>query len=456
MTWNFHDIFLPTAGKIKQKTIIVIASQSQDEIIPARMTTSLQPQPEKLSTGRELTLTHILPALTTLLILVGISVYVNFFAIGLENQYVHKLARLFLDQSLAGTALQEAAFRYPDLLPVYGSSEMVPNKLTSHMFNLYEKYPTSFNVFDIAKPGNTALNMAQDLAALGSDIRGKKLVISFTPSMFTQPEAKETLYAGNFSRMHAIGLVFSTRLSLAIKRRAAERILAYPDTLNQDPVLLFALQNLTSNTFYNNLLYGLIFPLGQLDFAILRLQDHIAVAWYIYTHKSVTPMIERYPQSINWDKEITAAEVQQQIATSDNEFGIDNKAWNNSARLGFQFRPPGSYDKIYLDKLGKSKEWDDFQILLDIMQEMGAKPLILSRPINGRLYTASGISPLTQQIYYHKLSNLVNSYNFALVDFNEFTDDRYFNIDYTSHPSPKGWVLVFRTLDNFYHGRINN
>ena len=351
-----------------------------------------------------------------------------------------------------GTALQEAAFRYPNLLPVYGSSEMVPNKQTYRMFSLFEKYPTGFNVVDIANAGNTTLNMAQDLGALGSDLRGKKVVISFTPSMFIQPVANEKTYVGNYSRMHAVGVVFNPQLSMGIKRRLAERMLTYPGTFDQDPVLAFGLQNLTPNTFYNDMLYGIIFPLGQLDFAILRLQDHFAIVKYVYAHRTVTPTVEHHSQQINWEAEIAAAEIQHKNATDNNEFGIDKRIWK-SQRLGFQFRPPGSYNESYLNKLNKSEEWLDFQILLDMMQELGAKPLILSRPINGQLYTASGISPLTQQVYYSKLSNLVGSYHFALVDFNEFTNDRYFNIDYTSHPGPKGWVFVFKALDNFYHGK---
>ena len=49
-------------------------------------------------------------------------------------------------------------------------------------------------------------------------------------------------------------------------------------------------------------------------------------------------------------------------------------------------------------------------------------------------------------------SPLVRGYNFPLADFKEYTNDRLFSIDYSSHTSRKGWVIVDQTLDAFYHG----
>jgi poly-D-alanine transfer protein DltD len=79
----------------------------------------------------------------------------------------------------------------------------------------------------------------------------------------------------------------------------------------------------------------------------------------------------------------------------------------------------------------------------------------MSRPINGTVYTVIGISPHAQQHYYNKLQALVNSYNLPLVDFQQYTSDRYFSVDGDSHTSREGWVIVDQTLDAFYHGNIH-
>ena len=98
-----------------------------------------------------------------------------------------------------------------------------------------------------------------------------------------------------------------------------------------------------------------------------------------------------------------------------------------------------------------SKEWGDLELVLDIFREVGAKPMILSRPIQGRLYAAAGVSPQAQQGYYAKLGQLVGNRRFPLADFKEYTADTLFSIDGSSHTSRKGWVIVDRTLDAFYH-----
>ena len=78
----------------------------------------------------------------------------------------------------------------------------------------------------------------------------------------------------------------------------------------------------------------------------------------------------------------------------------------------------------------------------------------MSRPINGTLSTASGISEKGRQAFYTKLQSLVGAYNMPLVDFQQYTNDPFFSIDESSHPSREGWAVVDKTLDAFYHGNI--
>ena len=48
----------------------------------------------------------------------------------LEVLYIHALAPEFTDEKLQGAALQKVAFMQPDLLVMYGSSELVKESLT--------------------------------------------------------------------------------------------------------------------------------------------------------------------------------------------------------------------------------------------------------------------------------------------------------------------------------------
>ena len=199
-------------------------------------------------------------------------------------------------------------------------------------------------------------------------------------------------------------------------------------------------------------MYALIFPLGQIDNFFFRLKDHFSI-WEFTTMRRPRP-VKHQASAIDWKAAITAAEAEEKLKTNNNNYGIDNLVWSHKGYLGFEFHAPGSANQIYLTKLKRSQEWGDLEILLEVLRELGAKPLILSRPINGTLYAAAGISSNAQQAYYSRLKELVNSYNFPLVDFQEYTSDRYFSVDYASHSSPKGWVLVDQVLDAFFHDRI--
>ena len=188
-----------------------------------------------------------------------------------------------------GTVVQQAAFRQTDLLPVYGSSEMLGGDNPYGASIFFASYPTGFNVIGIAKGGNTSLNIAQDAGSHWPGIEGKKVVISFTPIIFTAAKVTDYAYAGNFSRLHAASLAFSPYLSMAVKQKAARRMLEYPDILSKsgDPILSFALQNLAGGSLYNHIVYALTLPLGQLDTLIIRLQDHYEVWSFLQDHPDI-------------------------------------------------------------------------------------------------------------------------------------------------------------------------
>ena len=399
---------------------------------------------------------HLISASAALLILAGAVIISNRLAASLEDKTIHALAPMELEQTSAGIVIQQAAFRQADLLPVYGSSELLYGDTPYVDSIFFAAYPTGFNVIDIAKGGVTSLNLAQSMAAIGPELKGRKVVISFTPIMFEFPAVSNYAFAGNFSRLHAVALAFTPSLSMAVKQRTAKRILEYPDALSEsgDPLLLFALQNLAGGTVYNHIVYALTWPLGQLDALIVRLQDHYEVWSLLKKTPNIDQAARRQSRTIDWNAEIIKADAQQKANSTNNPYGIDNKIWVEQFQDVFKVGEPGSGDQQYISKINGSEEWGDLAILLEVLKELGAQPLLMSRPINGTLYTALGISGKAQQTYYARLEGLAGAYAMPLVDFREYTDDRYFSFDESSHTSRKGWVIVDKALNDFYHGNI--
>jgi D-alanine transfer protein len=401
-------------------------------------------------------LPHLLPALAAILILFGLLAGGSLFARYIELRYVNTLAPDRLKQTDVGSALQEAAFLRPDLLPVYGSSEMFEEDDENSAYRFFQTYPTGFTVFEVAASGMTSLEIAQNLAALGPEIKGKKVVISFTPSMFTSTTVSEKEYSGDFSRLHANELVFSPYISFDLKQHIASRMLDYPDTFADDPILGFALQNLASSSPFNLLLYYLSVPVGRLQVHVIRLQDQWDVLNWIYSNPQALLPIPRKTYSIDWKAEMARAQKMQAKLTSNNPFGIENNEWNRRPylKLGKNINPFSS-DKNFLEELSNSKEWEDFDILLSVLKEAGAQPLILSRPLNGVMWNALGVSLPARQVFYVRLQATVQPYGFPLVDFYDQDTNRLFSVDLFSHTSRLGWVYVDQALDAFYHATIH-
>jgi D-alanine transfer protein len=372
-----------------------------------------------------------------------------------QRQTIHAIARITpFDQEWMGDAFQRTALQQNDLLLIYGSSEVTFGGKQFGADAIFKHAPTGFIPFDVAHGNMTSLDLSQNLAAMGRQLRGKKVVISFTPNMFFKREVSEDAYLGSFSRLHALELVYSDSLSMDLKRRIARRMVDYPRAFHNDPFLKFGARALASDHLIDRMLYSISYPLGRLEIEIIQAQDDHAGMKYVYWYTVINDHQMLPAEPVEWTKLLSQAEAIQieQSARRASDVTIDS--WVESyARK--KYPAPGSQDLIFLDNLRTSREWQDFDALLQVLYEEGAQPLILSRPINGPLYDRKmGVSAQARAVYYQLLEQEVQKYGFLLVDYREHDMDKDFCIDSSSHSSPKGWVYVDQTLDDYFHNRL--
>ena len=242
-------------------------------------------------------LPHLAPALTAVILGIVLLEVFGIYARFLEYRSITALAAdeaiitphgIMAPVKNQGTALQQAALDTSCLLPVYGSSEL--NLLDSYnrpfvATNLFRDRPTGFTIFPVGKAGATCLIILQKLAAVGPALQGRKVVISLSPFWFFERlSASADEYAGNFSDLHAGELAFNTRLSLRLRQDAARRMLQFPATVANRPLLRFALENLADGSPLSLACYDAVLPLGIMHNAILRYQDHWSVVCYLWKH----------------------------------------------------------------------------------------------------------------------------------------------------------------------------
>lgn len=340
-----------------------------------------------------------------------------------------------------GIVLQREAFRRPDLLPLYGSSELVKD-VPDKAADFFARAPTGFEVFPVGKAGTASLIALEKLASVGGDLRGRKLAFSISPSWFWSAYQNPHHYEGNFSLEQVNALVFTAPLDLELKRDIARRVLEFPGTVDRSPVLAFALHRLAGGSWLDRAGFRLSCPLGWLDGAILRVQDHLHTVHYLL-HEMGQPLVWRHlPIDPKWSRLFVMAE---RVSTGPNE-----KA--GRAELA-RVLPATDREEVFRGHLAKAREWGDFELLLRTLQELGARPLLLSVPLDGECFDRYGIPAETRAEFYDHLESLAARYGFPLVDFRDHDNDPRFLADTHDHLSAAGWLYYDVALDDFFHDR---
>ena len=355
-----------------------------------------------------------------------------------ERRYVHVLAPVLFLQKTQGLELQKVAFAQPDLLPFYGSSELVvsaPNKAT----DFFQTYPSGFGVFSVGKPGSASLILLQKLAAMGSDLRGKKVAISISPTYFFRQDVPAAYYNGNFSLLQAGEIIYSPHLSFGLKRDVARRMLRYPKTLEKSALLAFTLRRLASGSLMDRAVYYGTVPLGLLENGILRIQDHCETLLYILKRVWRLPVaVTSSLRTVDWDGLMADATAQA-------------RKHNNSdtGSVG-----PEKGPEMFVAGEQNAHEWIDFELLLRGLNELGARPLVLSMPIDGKYFDRFGVGRPYRDLYYKRIRGLAEVHHIPLLAFEEHDLDEDFLVAHRDHLTDKGWLYFDKALDDFFHGQL--
>jgi len=341
-----------------------------------------------------------------------------------------------------GLAFQRAAAHSPNVLMIYGSSELLVPAAPERGNIFFRTAPTGFQLSPVGGGGANPLTMLQKVGALGSALRGKRVAFSLSPAWFCTAKPGTQGYKGHFSPMAATEMVFGTALDFELKRDIAARMLQFPETLEQRPLLEFALRRLASGQLLDRVVFCALWPAGKIQTALYELEDHWAAVHHIQRQTKPPPRLQE--QTVDWPQFVAKA-TKARPADAGNI---------QQPSLFDRKITPGSRDVGFLSGVKGSPAWIDLDLLLRCLTTVHARPLILSMPLAGDFYDHAGISRSARDEFYRKLSALVEQYHFPVVEFQEHDEDPTFLIRHQSHLTAKGWVYYDRALDDFFHGRL--
>ena len=105
---------------------------------------------------------------------------------------------------------------------------------------------------------------------------------------------------------------------------------------------------------------------------------------------------------LDWSILQRQADALYRAQSDNNEFGLDNRRWDRDFRQEMPRQKNTRSDEEFLRTLRENQEWIDLELLLRVLTEFGARPLLLSMPIHGGWYDQCGVTYTARWAYYRE------------------------------------------------------
>lgn len=347
-----------------------------------------------------------------------------------------------------GTIIQEKAMSSPDILPVYGSSEF-SSYSEFHPSRIFEGKPTGFAPFLVGRGGTQDIIHSLNMAALGDSLKDQKIAIILSAQWFYPEGISPGYFNQNFSPLHTYRMLYSDTLSKSTKKQLIERLLTFQNTFNEHPTLRDLLSQQVATEQKPSFRSVSLEVRGRIEMAGLEIKDALKTILFTrqlnpeYVARNVTTTAPVLP---TWSALKDKAEGQGRAATQNNRFGILEDYYSEH----IQKKLTENHGSATKGALYPSPEYQDLELLMQILNEAKAKPLFIIVPVNGSWYDYTGFPVEQRRAYYARIEKMVKDNGFQVENFGNHEYDAYFLQD-IMHLGWKGWVYVDESLDRFYH-----
>ncbi len=393
---------------------------------------------------------------------------VEIYARRLATRHLRVVSALVVPFKYQTLTIQRAAFASGHVLPIYGSSELFCCGSPYRPTQAFASEPTGFGALAVGSAGTGDLFFTETFAALGHALNGKKLVVSDSPQwFFSRRGLSRAEYAATFLPEVAYALAFDASVSLDLREAVARRMLAYPQTLEDQPLLRVAVEDLADPTPMHLAEYLALAPLGRVAMGVLRFRDAARTVAFIWERRRLLAHLPSRPRAFGW---VPLARRGTNIAErrdTTNPFGFPNSTYRRLRHTAQFQRALTLYESGRTNRDGRllppptvweaamptSAEWTDLELELRVLRELGARPLIWTLPMPGVFDDYTSLSAVAREKYYDRYQRVAEEEKVPWLDFRAYDEDRYFLTDRGSHLSPRGWVFADRALDMFWHGQ---
>ena len=271
--------------------------------------------------------------------------------------------------------------------------------------------------------------------------------------MFVQQQPLQNPgYAANFSPLQALVVLRTPSLSDPLRQRIAERLLSAHEPLESSRIIALTAGLQVDTRRSRSVLRRALMPVSWLQLQLLEAEYAVLSIAHELSMRSA-PRTPAAAAPFDWPALVEQATVAYTPRAAHNPFGIADVWWTRHHDW-IAARDRVTDDERFLREISVSEVWGDLELLCHTLNELGARPLILSMPFDGKFLDYTGVSAAARRQVYARLRDLTGRYGIPSVILDDHETDPYFFYDEWSHLSPKGWVFYDQALDAFYHDAL--
>jgi D-alanine transfer protein len=345
-----------------------------------------------------------------------------------------------------GKYVQQKMLEDKHYLPIYGSSEL--SRLDRfHPSNYFQVKKEPFTPFLVGRGGTESLIHLLNFSEHVDQLKGKKIVFVLSPQWFQPKGTDESHFVPNYSSLQGYDFAFNNRINPSVKKRAIKRLLRF-SSVKDDPILSTLYKAEITNNPWEQRKATIVRPFAY-AYRTLLVKKDLYYSWAGGVARNRE--IKHDLKNKTWDQLEMAADQLGESKATNNQFLVTNSQYNKIRKM-----VPSLRDNKLGASYGKSPEYQDFQLVLDVLKESGAQPLFISVPVNGKWYDYTGFPKEGRTAYYERIKKQIEAEGFQIADFSGHEYDPYFMKD-TIHIGWKGWVYTDKAIKDFYDGvKIND
>lgn len=331
-----------------------------------------------------------------------------------------------------GSAIQTEMFEDKKFYPIFGSSEL-EKRDPFHPTHIFKEKKFGKIPFLIGTGGSTDLIHAINIGSHVGHIENKKFAIIISPQWFTKKGLEDNNFSARYSPLQLDKLLSNPNISPGLKHRISKRLMHFSATKDDAQVNVYA-----NNEADDSEVSGGIYE------NLMEKND-------IVKSKFMIPG-NRFKKRKHLDLEHKSWEEIRDLAV---KFG-SRHATNNPYFMRNEYFDMIQKHQKKLYRNGEfyinSQEFNDLQLLLDILKESKSDPLFISIPANGKWYDHINIPQSQRQPVYDKINKKIASAGFKLYDLSDKEYEPYVLSD-AVHIGWKGWTYIDEQMDNHIHHR---